>query len=211
MRSVKDISQKIEAYNRFLAAKMELAPSTGISVDLADINPLCKPHQRDLAQWGIRGGRRAIFAAFGLGKSIVQIEIARLIRNHTGGRFLQVAPLGVRHDFIQDAALDTPEFRVRAAEMGLDFDRLRSEYSVPFQFVQKTHQVGGDGFYLTNYESVRDGKINMDLFDGVSLDEASILRGFGGTKTFRELMRIFEGTAKYRFVAAGTAVVEQEG
>jgi DNA modification methylase len=199
-----DLSARLAAYNQFLAAKMELAPSSGIPISNLTLNPLLKPHQADIVRWAVTGGRRAIFAAFGLGKSIMQIEASRLIRNHTGSRFLQVAPLGVRHDLIQDASLDTPEFRAHAATLGLDFSVLQREYAVPLQFVQKNHEVGGDGFYLTNYESVRDGKINMDLFDGVSLDEASILRGFGGTKTFRELMRIFEGTAKYRFVATAT-------
>jgi hypothetical protein len=51
----------------------------------------------------------------------------------------------------------------------------------------------GPGLYLTNYESVREGKIDVArLFTAVSLDEASVLRGFGGTKTFREFMRLFD-------------------
>jgi DNA modification methylase/predicted Zn-ribbon and HTH transcriptional regulator len=199
-----DIAQKLEAYNRFLAAKMELARSSGIAIEPEAINPLGRPDQRDVIQWGVRGGRRAYFMAFGLGKSFVQIETARLLQKHTGGRVLQVAPLAVRHDFIQDARLETPEWRSRADALGLDYNRIVREYSVDYQFVQKQHQVGGDGFYLTNYESVRDGKLNMDAFDVVLLDEASILRGFGGTKTFRELMRIFEGSATYRFVATAT-------
>lgn len=197
-------SQKLEAYNRFLAAKMELARSTGIAVEASAINPLGRPDQRDIVQWGVRGGRRAYFMAFGLGKSFVQIETGRILHKHVGGRVLQVAPLAVRHDFIQDARLDTPEWKSRANALGLDYDAILREYSVPYQFVQKAHQVGESGFYLTNYESVRDGKLDMDKFDVVLLDEASILRGFGGTKTFREFMRIFEGTATYRFVASAT-------
>ena len=198
------IEEKLQTYEQFLCAKMELAVSSGITIEPGSVNPLMKPHQRDMTVWGVRGGRRAYFAAFGLGKSIIQVETARHVQKHTGGRFLQVAPLGVRHDFIQDAALDTPEFRTRAAELGLDFDTLRKDYAVDYQFVQKTEQIGGEGFYLTNYESVRERKIDMNLFDGVSLDEAAILRGFGGSKTFREMMRIFEGTSKYRFVATAT-------
>lgn len=198
------IEEKLKAYEQFLCAKMELAVSSGITIEPSGINPLMKPHQRDMTVWGVRGGRRAYFAAFGLGKSIIQIETARIIQRHTGGRFLQVAPLGVRHDFIQDASLDTAEFRARAAELGLDFDQVRKDYAVEYQFVQSNAQVGGDGFYLTNYESVREGKIDMNKFDGVSLDEAAILRGFGSSKTFREMMRIFEGTSKFRFVATAT-------
>ncbi|KAB2860394.1 MAG: site-specific DNA-methyltransferase, partial [Bauldia sp.] len=41
------------------------------------------------------------------------------------------------------------------------------------------------------------------LFSAASLDEASCLRGFGGTKTFREFMRRFDGM-RYKFVATAT-------
>lgn len=51
---------------------------------------------------------------------------------------------------------------------------------------------------------MRDGKLDPRHFDVVSLDEAAILRGFGGTKTFREFMRLYEGSSKYRFVATAT-------
>jgi hypothetical protein len=50
---------------------------------------------------------------------------------------------------------------------------------------------------------VRDGKLDPALFSAASLDEASVLRGFGGTKTFREFMRLFE-FVPYRFVATAT-------
>jgi DNA modification methylase len=192
------------AYEAFLRAKLEFARATGFEVSSSEINPLVKQHQRDVIRWAVAGGRRALFESFGLGKSIQQIEIARLVRQRASGRFLQVAPLGVRQEFIRDASLDTPEFRARANELGLDFTLLQKQYAIDFQFVRHTHEVGGDGFYLTNYESIREGKLDVSLFSGVSLDEASILRGFGGTKTFRELMRLFEGTSTFRFVATAT-------
>ena len=191
----------LSRYDAFLRAKLQFAQSTGFEIAPGDVNPLAMPHQRDVIRWAARGGRRAIFAAFGLGKSLIQTELARLMQKHAGGRHLQVCPLGVRQEFIRDGHLDTEDFKRRASELGLDYDHIRAEYSIDFQFVQKTAQVGGDGFYLTNYESVRDRKIDMSLFSSVSLDEASILRGFGGTKTFRELMHLFEGTSTYRFVA----------
>ena len=53
---------------------------------------------------------------------------------------------------------------------------------------------------------MRDGKIDPSAFLAVSLDEAAVLRGFGGTKTFREFMRILAGddnTGK-RTEASGT-------
>src|SRR5690606_5836370 len=70
------------------------------------------------------------------------------------------------------------------------------------------------GIFLTNYESVREGKIDTSIITAVSLDEASCLRGFGGTKTFREFMGLLAGDDRksgtksdgieFRFVATAT-------
>jgi hypothetical protein len=73
----------------------------------------------------------------------------------------------------------------------------------PTPFIRSMDDAAAPGLYLTNYESIRDGKLDPRLRRR-QLDEASILRGFGGTKTFREFMRLFEGTPKYRFVATAT-------
>jgi hypothetical protein len=187
-------------YEEFLRAKLEFAPSTGFEVAPEGINPLCKPHQRDIIQWKIRGGRRANFSAFGTGKTIMQQEPARIIQRASDCRYLQVIRLANRADFVREASLDTPEWRSAADAAGLDYDRIVRDYGIEYRWVQSTAEVGGPGIYLTNYESVRECKLDANLFDAAGFDEASILRGFGGTKTFRELMRIFEGTVKYRFV-----------
>ena len=170
-------------YEEFLAAKTQLAGATGLDVEPAEVHPVLKPHQRDTVVWAIRGGRRAIFASFGLGKTLIQLEIVRLILAKTGGgRGLIVAPLGVRQEFIRDAKLIGQELR----------------------FIRTSAEADAEGMYITNYESVRDGKLDPRGFTVVTLDEAAILRGFGGTKTFRELMRLYEGSANYRFVATAT-------
>ncbi len=175
---------RIGAYREFLAAKAQLAPVTGFEVDPADVHPILKLHQRDAVVWATRGGRRALFEAFGLGKTIQELEIERLtLKKLGGGRGLIFCPLGVRQEFTRDAA----------QLVGLDVSYIRTEAAA------KT-----DGIYLTNYETVRDGKLDPRKFDVISLDEAAILRGFGGTKTFRELMRLYEGSAAYRFVATAT-------
>jgi hypothetical protein len=56
-----------------------MARKSGFSVSESDINPMLKPHQRDIVRWALDGGRRGIFAAFGLGKSFMQLEAVRLI------------------------------------------------------------------------------------------------------------------------------------
>ena len=170
-------------YQQFLAAKAQLAPAGGFEVDPDEVNPILKPHQRDTVVWAARGGRRAVFASFGLGKTLIQLEIVRLVLKHLGGgRGLIVLPLGVRQEFIRDAVM-----------LGLGVS-----------FIRRAGDASADGIYLTNYESVRDGRLDPTGFEVVSLDEAAVLRGFGGTKTFREFMRLYEGTSHYRFVATAT-------
>ena len=172
-----------DPYRAFLEAKAVLATDAGFPCDPAEVHPLLKPHQRAAVAWAVRGGRRALFEAFGLGKTMQQLEILRLIlAKRGGGRGLIVLPLGVRQEFKRDAAT----------------------LGTLVTFIRTEGEASSDGIYLTNYETVREGKLDPRHFDVLSLDEAGILRGFGGTKTFREFMRLFEGTGTYRFVATAT-------
>ncbi len=166
-------------YTQFLEEKRTHVPSSGFDPE-GDISEVLFPHQRDIVRWACKGGRRAIFAAFGLGKSLMQLEIMRLISQREGGRCLIVCPLGVRQEFMRDAVM-------------LDIEPV---------FVRKTEEVREDGIYLTNYESVRDGKLDVSLFKAVTLDEASVLRSYG-SKTYQSFLDLFAQT-EYRFVATAT-------
>lgn len=57
-------------YLDFLKSKIELATESGFAIDPQKLNPALKPHQRDAVAWAIRGGRRALFESFGLGKTV---------------------------------------------------------------------------------------------------------------------------------------------
>src|SRR6266516_3084741 len=137
-------------YAEFLDAKAQLATATGL-----EVHPALKPHQRDAVCWAVRRGRAALFESFGLGKTIQQLEIVRLILAKVGGgsRGLIVCPLGVRQEFTRDATL-----------LGLDVRFIRSA-------AEASADPSPDGIYLTNYESVRDGKLDPRGFQVVSLDE----------------------------------------
>jgi len=171
-----------DAYQDFLASKAVVASSYGVEIDTAAIHPLVKLHQREMIAWLCRMGRAACFASFGLGKTIIQLETVRLMRAAAGGMGLIVAPLGVRGEFMRDA---------QKLGLALRFVRSAAECTDP------------DGLYITNYESVRDAKLDPRAFTVTSLDEAAVLRGFGATKTFREFMRLFEGV-RYKFIATAT-------
>lgn len=188
-------SKKQQAYEQFLRAKVTLPAEDGFPCEPHEVNPLLKPHQIAMVCWAVRGGRRALFAAFGLGKSVMQLEIVRITRAKAGGMALIVIPLGVRQEFIRDAAM----------------------LGIKVKFVRRIEECDDpEGIYLTNYETIRDGKLDPTLFVVASLDEASCLRGFGGSKTFREFMALFAGDRKtidarvrsdgvrYRFVATAT-------
>lgn len=184
-------------YNDFLKSKVRLAAQEGFDISIDDINPALKPHNKLMVKWLVNGGRRGCFASFGLHKTVTQLEVVRIITEKTGGRGLIICPLGVRQEFRRDAV------RILG-------------WNEPPKFIRKIEEAGDTGIYLTNYETVRDSKLDPRLFNVASLDEASVLRGFGGTKTFREFMRLFTGdggplgdrkgtrNVPYRFVATAT-------
>ncbi|HEY1772459.1 MAG TPA: DNA methyltransferase [Gammaproteobacteria bacterium] len=191
-----------QAYRQFLERKIAVAPQRGFDVSESEISEKLKPMNRRVVWWGLRGGRRAFFMRFGLHKTVTQLEAARQVLAREGGMALIVCPLNVRQEFIRDS-------------------RQRLGWETPPRFVRTTEEFTQPGIYLTNYESVREGKIDIQALISkglifVSLDEASILRGFGGTKTFREFMAVVAGDdrrqgaaiktdgVKYRFVATAT-------
>lgn len=185
----------MSAYQEFLQRKVCVAPTHGFTVDHNLVNQGMKPHCQAIVPWLLEGGRRALFASFGLHKTVIQLEAVRLAAEHANGRGLIVIPLGVRQEFRRDAV-----------------DRLG--WAEPPRFIRRIEEAGPTGVYLTNYETVRDGKLDPRLFDATSLDEADCLRGFGGSKTFREFMKLFAGDdreagvrtegIRYRFVATAT-------
>ena len=173
------------AYRAFLERKIKLSDSDGLPCEPEEVNPVLKPHQRDIVVWAVRGGRRAVFAAFGLGKTLIQLEVLRLVLAKAGGRGLIILPLGVRQEFRRDAQ-----------KLGLTVTFIRSTKG-PFASAGGTLS---DGIYLTNYESVREGKIDPQSFTVVSLDEAAVLRSFG-SKTFGAMLFGPMQAVQYRFVA----------
>lgn len=175
-----DLAVAADPYLEFLREKVNFDRSFGFPVPAQDVHPVLKPHQADIVRWAVAGGRRAIFAAFGLGKSVMQLEILRLIYAREGGRHLIVCPLGVRQEFVRDTR-----------KLGIEV-----------RFVRRSDEVQAGGIYLTNYESVRDGRLDPNLFVCVSLDEASVLRSYG-SKTYQTFLTLFD-QIKYRFVATAT-------
>lgn len=171
-------------YPEFIERKIDIAPETGLAdFDRSEINPLLKPHQRDMVTFAVRGGRRGIFARFGLGKTIMQLEYCRIVQAHEGGKMLIVMPLNVM-----------PEFRHDAAMLGMG--------ELPYCRTMAEVNACDAKIIMTNYERVRDGDIDPHAFTGVSLDEAATLRSFG-SKTYQEFLTKFKGV-RYKLTNTAT-------
>lgn len=171
-------------YRKFLESKVVQAPKSGFTISSAEINPALKPHQRDAVQWAVAGGRRALFEAFGLGKSVQQLEWCRIITEHIKKPALIICPLGVKQEFAHDAV---QLLQMAAPTYVRNMDEIRS---------CQNH------IMITNYERVRDGDIDPTYFSAVSLDEASVLRSYG-SKTYQTFLNKFQGV-KYKLVATAT-------
>lgn len=173
-----------EEYRKFLESKVVQALKSGFTISSAEINPALKPHQRDAVQWAVAGGRRALFEAFGLGKSVQQLEWCRIITEHIKKPALIICPLGVKQEFAHDAV---HLLQMAAPTYVRNMDEIRS---------CQNH------IMITNYERVRDGNIDPTYFSAVSLDEASVLRSYG-SKTYQTFLNKFQGV-KYKLVATAT-------
>ncbi|MBY0243440.1 MAG: DNA methylase N-4 [Burkholderiaceae bacterium] len=180
-------SNILNDYNSFLRNKIKLAQRKGFDIPLADIHPGLKPHTRDIVRWALAGGQRAIFASFGLHKTSTNLEVMRQIGIHRpGGIRGIVAPLGVRQEFSREVA-----------------KRFTGDQAVDLRFIRTDAEIDDPAtIYMTNYESVREGKIDVAKWQASGLDEASVLRSYG-SKTYQEFLPMFEGV-EFKFVYTAT-------
>lgn len=173
-------------YTDFLRQKIKLASFKGFGVPMEQINPALKPHTRDIVKWAVQGGNRAIFASFGLHKTATQLEIMRQIGQHRPGLRLLCMPLGVRAEFFREA-----------------LQRFTGDCTMDLRFIRTDAEIGDERtVYMTNYESIREGKLDPGQFRATSLDEASVLRSYG-SKTYQEFLPAF-APVEFKFVATAT-------
>lgn len=167
-----------------METKIELATDSGFIVNPENINKALKPHQRDAVAWALKGGRRALFESFGLGKTVQELEFCHLAAEHENGQALIVLPLGVKQEFTRDAV----------EVLGYE----KPQYCRTMEEVRNSTSE----IILTNYERVRDGDIQPEYFKATSLDEASVLRSFG-SKTYQTFLDKFKNVP-YKLVATAT-------
>jgi len=162
-----------KSYLEFLESKRLQFKPTGIDVDSSKISDVLFDFQRDLVIWALRSGKAALFSMTGTGKTLMQLEWAR----HIPGNVLILTPLAVSR-----------QTATEAEKMGLKVKVCRSQEDV----------IGG--INITNYEKLK--KFDVSAFEGVVLDESSILKSYDG-KTKQEIISSFKMTP-YKLAATAT-------
>ncbi len=163
------------SYAEFLASKSAGVEKIGPTFTPGDVHEYLHEWQRELVTWAATTGRAAIWADTGLGKTLMQLEWARLTAD--GGTALIVAPLAVCEQTSREAR-----------KIGIDARYIRSDDDM------------GPGIWITNYEMVQH--FSASKLDAVVLDEASILKQSDG-KTRTMLIKHF-APVRYRLSCTAT-------
>ena len=165
-------------YAGFLASKQKAVVNSGFHVETSELNYHLFEFQKFIVQRALLRGKYAVFADCGLGKTLMQLEFARLVNQRTGGRVLILAPLAVSGQTIQEGA-----------KFGYDVVKIGEKMTV-----------SKSGIYITNYEQIDN--INTADYIGIVLDESSILKNFNGV-TKNKLMEVFAKT-QYKLACTAT-------
>ena len=140
-------------YEKFLESKKHMIGNFGFEPNY--IPDMAFDFQKAIIEKAVRKGRMAVFADTGLGKTLIQLSIAKNIVNHTNKRVLILTPLAVAFQFI-----------LEAEKLGID----DIEYSKDGKHTKK--------IVICNYERLH--YFDSKDFEGVILDESSILKNFDG-------------------------------
>lgn len=159
-------------YDDFLKSKQIVSEAKGMDVPPESISGHLFDFQRDIVVWALKKGRSAIFAGTGLGKTLMQLEWSRHI-----GNVLILAPLAVSQQTVAEGE-----------KFGINVNICKSQDDVK------------DGINITNYERI--DRFCFDRFDGVVLDESSILKSMTG-KVRTQLIEVCR-TVPYRLACTAT-------
>lgn len=165
-------------YNEFIQSKKVTVRLSGFQVEPEAINPMLFLFQRDIVRWALRLGKAAIFAECGLGKTFMQLEWAKHVVEHTGGKVLILAPLAVAYQTVDEGL-----------KLGIEVAQVKDQ-----------SEVGDHAIVIANYERLH--LLDASQFDGIVLDESSILKSFMG-KTKRAIIEAFERTP-YKLACTAT-------
>jgi superfamily II DNA or RNA helicase len=88
-------------YETFLARKALRVEPVGFEPETLSASLM--PFQQDIVRLACKLGRFCVWADCGMGKTLMQLEWAHQIVQHTGRRVLVLAPLAVSHQTVREA------------------------------------------------------------------------------------------------------------
>ena len=162
-------------YQEFLEKKRHMIGDFGFEPNY--IPDIAFDFQKYIIEKSVKKGRIAVFADTGLGKTLIQLSIAKNIIQHTNKKVLILTPLAVAFQFI-----------IEAEKLGID----DIEYSKDGKHTKK--------IVICNYERLHYFK-DTD-FVGVILDESSILKNFDGK--IKGEVTAFVKKIPYRYLSTAT-------
>lgn len=169
----------VKDYAEFVIQKRKRVELFGFEIDHCDINSNLFEWQKRAVIWAIRRGRAALFEECGLGKTLQQLEWARLVYDNTKQPVVIHTPVGVRK-----------QTKREAEKFGISCNV--SVVDEPDQIIK--------GINLINYEKLH--KFSGSYFSGVVLDESSILKGMNSS-TRKQLKDAYAGI-RYRLACTAT-------
>ncbi len=162
-------------YKEFIENKKHSIGNSGFECNY--IPSIAFDFQQHIIERAVKKGRIAIYADTGLGKTLIQLSIAKNIIQHTNKKVLILTPLAVAFQFL-----------LEAEKLGID----DIEYSKDGKHIKK--------IVLCNYERLH--YFNSEDFVGVILDESSILKNFDGA--IKQQVTTFVKKIPYRFLSTAT-------
>jgi len=162
-------------YQEFLKTKQHSSDNFGFNKNYLPEKAF--DFQKYIIEKAIKKGRVAIFANTGLGKTLIQLSIAKNIINETNKKVLILTPLAVAFQFILEAEQ-------------LQIDDI--EYSKNGKHTKK--------IVICNYERLH--YFDSKDFVAVLLDESSILKNFDGK--IKNQITKFIKKIPYRFLSSAT-------
>lgn len=162
-------------YLKFLETKRHSIGNFGFKANY--IPDIAFDFQEFVIEKAVQKGRIAVFLDTGLGKTLVQLSIAKNIVNHTNKKVLILTPLAVAFQFV-----------LESEKLGIE----DVEYSKDGKHTKK--------IVICNYERLH--YFNENDFEAVILDESSILKNFDGK--IKQEVTSFVKKIPYRFLSTAT-------
>ena len=162
------------SYQDFLLSKQKSHIFSGFDINESELNKSMFEFQKFIVKRALKAGKYAIFADCGLGKTLMQLEWANQVNQHTGKPVLILAPLAVSGQTIKEGK----KFHIDVCK----------------------YDGGNSPIQISNYEQLEN--IDTSIFSGIVLDESSILKNFEGA-TKKLIIDLFVNTP-YKLACTAT-------